>query len=49
MISKCINIITSNIEGREQSLCLKCIKDIALSNINILIDGIENSSENVKF
>lgn len=46
MISKCINIITMDIEGYEQELYFKCVKDIIQFNINILIDGIENS-ENV--
>lgn len=41
--------MTSSIEGYDQSLCLKCVKDIAQININTLIAGIENSSENVNF
>ncbi|XP_060849678.1 uncharacterized protein LOC132928802 [Rhopalosiphum padi] len=46
MISKCINIMTSNLEGSDQSLCLKCIKDIAQVNINILKAEIENPTKN---
>lgn len=42
-------MMTSSIEGYEQSLCLNCIKDIAQTNINTLIAGIENSSGNVIF
>lgn len=49
MISKCIAVMTTDIEGGEQSLSLKSIKDIAHGNINILIAGIENPSENVIF
>ncbi|XP_025207484.1 uncharacterized protein LOC112603211 [Melanaphis sacchari] len=46
MISKCIHIMTSNLEGSDQSLCLKFIKDIAEVNINILKAAIENPTKN---
>lgn len=42
-------MMTSSIDGYEQSLCLNCIKDIAQTNINTLIAGIENSPENEVF
>lgn len=41
--------MTSSIDGYEQSLCLNCIKDIAQTNINTLIAGIENSLGNEVF
>ncbi|KAF0764329.1 Uncharacterized protein FWK35_00018485 [Aphis craccivora] len=46
MISKCLHIMTSNLEGSNQSLCLKFIKDIAQENINILKAEIENPTKN---
>eukprot|EP00102_Acyrthosiphon_pisum_P018644 XP_016655854.1 PREDICTED: uncharacterized protein LOC107882255 [Acyrthosiphon pisum] len=46
MISKCIHIMSSNLEGADQSLCLKYIKDIAQANINILKAEIENPTKN---
>ncbi|XP_050058671.1 uncharacterized protein LOC114121425 isoform X2 [Aphis gossypii] len=46
MISKCLHIMTSNLEGSDQSLCLKFIKDIAQENINILKAEIENPTKN---
>lgn len=49
MISRCINIITSNIKGFEHNLCLKHIKDIALKNINIISTGVDKSHEDVIF
>uniref|UniRef100_A0A2S2Q4J1 SCD domain-containing protein n=1 Tax=Sipha flava TaxID=143950 RepID=A0A2S2Q4J1_9HEMI len=42
IISKFINII-SDIDGFEQNLSLKCIKDIAEINFNILRTGVEAS------
>lgn len=36
-----------DLEGYERKLCLKCIRDIAQVNINILIAAIENSIETV--
>jgi len=47
MVSKCICIMTSNLEGHEQNICFKYIKDITEMNINILKTGVENLSENV--
>jgi len=47
MISKCIHIMSSNLEGSDQSLCLKYIKNIAQANINILKAEIENPTKNV--
>lgn len=47
MISKCINTMSSNLEGSDQSLCLKNIKYIAKANINILKAEIENSTKSV--
>jgi len=36
-----------NLEGSDQSLCLKYIKDISKANINILKAEIENPTKNV--
>lgn len=41
--------MTSNLEGSDQSLCLKCIKDIAQENINILKAEIKNPTKNVTY
>lgn len=41
--------MTSNLEGSDQSVCLKFIKDIAQENINILKAEIENSTKNVTY
>lgn len=41
MVSKSISMI-SNLKGPEKNLSLKCIKDIAQANIDILNTGIEN-------
>lgn len=47
MVSKCIHIMASNVQGYEKNSCLKCVKDIAQVNINILKAEVENVSENV--
>lgn len=47
MVSKCIYIMTSDLEGHEQTLCYRCIKDIVQVTIDILNAGVENSSDNV--
>lgn len=47
MVSKCIHIMTSNVQGYEKNYCLACIQNIAQVNINILKAGVENSHENV--
>jgi len=49
MVSKCIHIITLNLQGYEQDICFKCIKDNTQMNINILKAGVDNLSENVIF
>lgn len=42
MVSKCIHIMASNIQGYEKNHCLEYIRDIAQVNINILKAGVEN-------
>lgn len=39
--------MTTDLEGYEKNLCMKCIIDIAQVNFNILMVGIEKESQNV--